>query len=65
MWNSEILFLITAHEKATILKEHLIECVPVSKIYEKYEMSPSTVYGWRNKLLDEAPLTFGADSIEA
>jgi len=33
----------TAHEKATILREHLIEGVPVSKICKKYGMSPSTV----------------------
>ena len=54
----------TAHEKAAILKEHLIKGVSVSKISDKYGVSPSTVYGWRRKLLDEAPLTFGAASIE-
>lgn len=54
----------TAHEKAAILREHLLEGVPVSTICEKYGMSPSTVYGWRNKLIENAPLTFGADRIE-
>lgn len=54
----------TAYEKTAILREHLINGVPVSKICEKYGMSPSTVYGWRNKLLKEAPLAFGADIIE-
>lgn len=54
----------TAHEKTAILREHLIEGVPVSTICEKYGMSPSTIYQWRNKLLEKAPLTFGADSIQ-
>ena len=54
----------TAHEKAAILREHLLEDIPVAIISEKYGMSPSTVYGWRHKLLENAPLTFGADSIE-
>jgi len=52
------------HEKTAILREHLLEGVPVSKIHEKYGMSPSTVYGWRNKLFTEAPLIFGAENLE-
>ena len=55
----------TAYEKATILREHLVEGVPVCDICKKYGVSPSTVYEWRSKLFDEAHLTFGADSIEA
>jgi len=34
----------TAYEKATILREHLVEGVPVCDICKKYGMSPSTVY---------------------
>ena len=35
-------------EKAAILKEHFHSNVPVLKLAEKYEVSPSTIYSWMN-----------------
>ena len=40
----------TAHEKITILKEHLLENLPISKLSDKYGIPQSTLYGWRQEL---------------
>ena len=49
----------TARERIIILKENLLERVSVSKLCKKYGIQPSTFYGWRKKLFDQALLTFG------
>ena len=49
----------TARERIVILKENMLERVPVSKLCKKYGIQPSTFYGWRKKLFDQALLAFG------
>lgn len=40
-------------EKMAILREHLIENVPISKVCEKHGLQPTVFYGWQKRLLAE------------
>ena len=40
----------TAHEKITILKKHLLENQPITKLSSKYGIPKTTLYGWRQEL---------------
>ncbi len=51
----------TAREKIIILKENLLERMPVSNLCKKYGIHPSTFYQWRRKLFERALLAFGDD----
>ena len=48
----------TAHEKITILKEHLLENLPISKLSKKYGITRSTLYGWKQELFRAGFNTF-------
>jgi len=41
-------------EKATILRRHLSDKVPVSDLSEEYKLQPSVFYQWQRQLLDNA-----------
>jgi transposase len=44
----------TAEQKATILRRHLKDKVPVSDLCDEYKIQPSVFYGWQRLLLDNA-----------
>ena len=44
----------TAEEKATILRRHLSDKIPVSDLCEEYKLQPSVFYQWQRQLLDNA-----------
>jgi len=50
----------TSEQKATILRRHLADKVPVSDLCDEYKVQPSVVYGWLSQLLERAPKVFEA-----
>ena len=44
----------TEAEKVKILKRHLIEKEPISKVCDEMEIGPSQFYTWQNKLFENA-----------
>ena len=45
-------------EKMTILREHLIEKVPISEVCEKHGVQPTLFYTWQKKLFEEGAAVF-------
>ena len=45
-------------EKMAILREHLIEKVPVSEVCEKHGVQPTLFYTWQKKLFEEGAAVF-------
>ena len=45
-------------EKMAILREHLIEKVPVSEVCEKNGVQPTLFYTWQKKLFEEGAAVF-------
>ena len=45
-------------EKATILKRHLLEGVPVSTLCDEFQINPTVFYHWQRQLFESAHLTF-------
>lgn len=45
-------------EKATILREHLIDRVPVSDLCDKYDVHPNLFYQWQKTLFENLPTLF-------
>ena len=43
----------TGADKAAILREHLIEKVPISQVCEKHGLQPTVFYQWQKKLFEE------------
>ena len=41
-------------DKATILRRHLADKVPVSDLCDEYKIQPSLFYQWQRQLLDNA-----------
>ena len=50
----------TTEQKATMLKEHLVEKTPVSDICDKHKLQPSLFYGWQRQLFENAEKALGA-----
>ena len=48
----------TAEAKVAILREHLLEKVPVSEVCERHEIGPSQFYTWQKQLFEQGPKTF-------
>ena len=42
----------TAEEKATILRRHLVDKVPVSDLCDEYKIQPSLFYVWQRQALE-------------
>lgn len=43
----------TADEKATILRRHLADRVPVSDLCDEYRIQPSLFYVWQRQVFDQ------------
>ncbi len=48
----------TGAEKMAILREHLVEKVPISEVCEKHGLQPTVFYGWQKKLFEEGAVVF-------
>lgn len=48
----------SGREKMAILREHLIDKVPVSEICEKHGVHPTLFYHWQKKLFEEGAMVF-------
>jgi len=48
----------TAQEKVSILKEHLIDRVPVSEICDKYGLQPTVFYRWQKQFFENGEAAF-------
>ena len=46
------------NEKLAILREHLLEHVPISKVCDKYGIQPTLFYQWQKKLFEEGASVF-------
>ncbi len=49
--------LYTSEEKTIILREHLENNVPISKLAEEYNLHPNALYNWKKQLFEQAPTT--------
>ena len=45
-------------EKIAILREHLIEKVPISQVCDKHGLPPTMFYAWQKKLFEEGAAVF-------
>jgi len=45
-------------EKMAILREHLIEKVPVSEVCDKHGLPPTMFYQWQKRLFEEGAAVF-------
>ena len=45
-------------EKMAILREHLIDKVPVSEVCDKHGLNPTLFYHWQKKLFEEGAVVF-------
>ena len=50
--------VFSSEEKALIIKEHLLDKVPMSELCTKYGLPPSTIYTWQSQLFTNASLAF-------
>lgn len=48
----------TGAEKMAILREHLIEHVPISAVCEKHNLQPTVFYAWQKRLFEEGAAVF-------
>lgn len=49
---------VTANEKATILKRHLADKVPISALCEEYHIQPSLFYLWQRQAFENLGAVF-------
>ncbi len=45
-------------EKMAILREHLIEKMPISEVCDKHGLPPTMFYAWQKKLFEEGASVF-------
>ena len=45
-------------EKMAILREHLVDKVPVSEVCDKHGLNPTLFYHWQKKLFEEGAVVF-------
>jgi transposase-like protein len=48
----------TGAQKLAILREHLIEKIPISDVCQKHELQPTLFYLWQKKLFEEGAVVF-------
>ena len=48
----------SSREKAAILREHLIDRVPVSDLCDKHGIQPTLFYNWQRTLFENLPVLF-------
>lgn len=45
-------------EKMAILRQHLLEKIPISELCEKHGLQPTVLYQWQKKLFEEGASIF-------
>jgi transposase-like protein len=55
----------TGAEKLAILREHLIEKVPLSEVCQKHDLVPTLFYQWQKKLFEEGASVFETKAANA
>jgi transposase len=48
----------TGAQKLAILREHLIDRVPISDLCQKHDLQPTVFYFWQKKLFEEGAIVF-------
>lgn len=48
----------TSGDKIKILREHLIDKVPISQVCEKYQIQPTLFYAWQKALFENGTAAF-------
>ena len=48
-------------EKVAILRQHLLEKVPVADLCEEYHLQPSIFYQWQKQLFENGAAAFGKE----
>ena len=48
----------TPQEKVVILRKHLIEKVPVSRICDEYGLKPTVYYRWQKQFFEQGAMVF-------
>ena len=48
----------TGEEKLAILRQHLLEGVAVSDIYDEHNLQPTVFYRWQKQLFEEGAVVF-------
>jgi len=48
----------TAEEKAAIVREHLLDKVPISELCDKHGLQPTVFYRWQKELFENASAVF-------
>ncbi len=46
-----------AEQKATILRRHLLDKVPISDLCDEYKVAPSVVYGWQKQAFENLEIS--------
>lgn len=49
---------LTPEQKVAIIREHLLEKVPVSELCEKHGISPVNFYNWQRQLFEQGAVAF-------
>ena len=50
----------TATEKVAILRQHLIDHIPVSQLCEEYQLQPTVFYRWQKQFFENGEAAFAA-----
>jgi transposase-like protein len=48
----------TAEQKVAILKEHLVEKVPISQVCQKHGLNPTAFYRWQKEFFENGAAAF-------
>lgn len=51
----------TAKEKVSIIKQHLVERLPVSELCDKHDLQPNVFYRWLKEFFDNGAAAFEKD----
>lgn len=55
----------TGAQKLAILREHLIEKLPISDVCQKHDIQPTVFYFWQKKLFEEGASLFESKAANA
>jgi transposase-like protein len=50
----------TAQEKVTILREHLLDKVPISQVCDRHGLNPTVFYRWQKEFFENGAAAFEA-----
>lgn len=54
----------SAAEKVAILRQHLLEGVPVSKVCQQHGLNPTVFYRWQQEFFEHGPAAFQGSRTE-